>query len=699
VASSLRFPALWDRAPLALAAASLFISLPSQADTPEGDAARLDTVVVTATRSPEPSFDVAASVTSIGDEGLHGASIGISVADALQSVPGVVARDRQNYAQDTQISIRGFGARSAFGIRGVRLYVDGIPATQPDGQGQVSHFNLASAERVEVLRGPYSALYGNSSGGVIQLFTADGGDKTRAYAGTAVGEWQTWRASVGVRSPLGENADVNVDYTSFSTDGYRDHSAAERSSFNGKLNYRLGSSTDLTLLLNAFDAPLADDPLGLTREQFDADPRQADAAATTYDTRKDVAQTQGGLVLEHRFGSANTIRATAYTGTRDVWQVLSIPDFVQASPTHSGGVVDLANEYSGGDLRWRWAGGLGGRELAVTAGLTYDVLDQHRRGYENFIGDTLGVQGALRRDEDNQVDNFDQYLQFEWSVAESLDLMAGVRHSKVKIDSDDHYVTDGNVDDSGSTDFDATTPVVGLTWHVTPILNAYATYGTGFETPTLAEVAYRPDGGAGLNLDLDPARSDNAEVGAKLRLSSRFRGELALFHSKTKDELVVATSSGGRTTYANGGDATRKGVELSTIATLPLSLSAEASWTWLDATINGNDLVGVPKSSLYAALRWTAPMGLSIGVDARSLSAVPVDDANTAAAPSYTVAGAELRLPFQGARLGGQAFLRVDNLFDEDYVGSVIVNDRNGRYYEPAPGRNVLAGLRLDWTV
>src|SRR6478609_9189374 len=231
-----------------------------------------------------PAFDTPASVDVIDGATMRSGQLGINLSESLSRVPGVVALNRQNYAQDLQISVRGFGARSTFGVRGVRLYTDGIPATMPDGQGQVSHFNLDSADRVEVLRGPFSALYGNSSGGVIQLFTADGSDPGQFKFGLVGQSYDTWRASVNARGVSGP-ADYNIDFTHFETDGYRDHSAAQRESGNGKLNIKVGDGGKLTLLINTVNIPGAQDPLGITRAQFESDPRSVASVAEQFNTR------------------------------------------------------------------------------------------------------------------------------------------------------------------------------------------------------------------------------------------------------------------------------------------------------------------------------------------------------------------------------------------------------------------------------
>ena len=698
----------------ALIALGFCTSLTSSA-ADAADANTLPTIVVTATRTAQPAFDVPASIDSVNIDD-HPDTLGVNLSEYLSTIPGLLARDRQNYAQDEQISIRGFGARSTFGVRGVRLYTDGIPATMPDGQGQVSHFNLDSADRVEVLRGPFSALYGNSSGGVIQIFTADGSDPPQVDLGVAGGSNGVSRASANARGTSGDFG-YNLDVTHFQTDGYRDHSAAQRESGNAKLTFKVGSGGKLTLLANTMSLPGAQDPLGLNHAQFNADPTQVDPSAILFNTRKSVHQTQGGAIYEQDLGGGNELRVLGYYGNRGVQQFLSVPVSAQRNPLSSGGVVDLDSDYGGTDARWTYHGELAGRSFQITAGVAYDRQEQLRLGYENYVGDVLGVQGALRRNENDNVNDFDQYAQATWDFADKWALTAGVRHSSVKFDSQDHYITPTNPNDSGGVDYGATTPVAGLVYHATDWANLYASYGTGFETPTFNELAYRADGQAGLAFDLTPSRTRNGELGVKLRPSEAFKANFALFRADTRNELVVATSSGGRTTYQNVGQARREGAEASLSMHFADNWHLDAAYTYLDATFRsafltctgspcttpttpvaaGTRIPGVPKTDLYTALRWGHDTGWRASVNGNYVSSVSVNDLGTDAAPSYFVAGADIGYGIDLAAGNLRAFARLDNMFDRKYAGSVIVNDGNGRYFEPAPDRTLMLGLQWRW--
>jgi iron complex outermembrane recepter protein len=668
----------------------------------------LPQVTVTATRTEAAPFDVPASVDVIDGDRLRAAGRPeINLSEGLGLVPGVIARDRQNYAQDLQLSIRGFGARSTFGVRGVRLYVDGIPATMPDGQGQVSNIDLASAGRIELLRGPFSALYGNSSGGVLQVFTEAGEGPPTVTAGVAVGSSGLVRPELRASGST-PGLRYTVSTSRFSWDGWREHSSARRDLANARLDIRAGEGKDWTLVANSVDLR-ADDPLGLSRAQFESNPRGAAPAAIAFDTRKTVRQDQLGVIHDYRVGADDRLRLMLYAGQRATTQFQSIPVAPQASALHPGGVIGLGRDYAGADLRWTGRRTLLGAPLELVAGLSYDALREHRQGWQNFAGTALGVQGALRRDEDNRVENLDPYLQGVWKFAPRWTLTAGVRHSTVRFASSDHYVVGPNGDDSGSMRYSATSPVAALMYALSREVHVYGSWGRGFETPTFNELAYRPDGTAGLNFALRPSRSSNAEFGLKGRYALagdwRTQWSAALFHVGTTDEIVTRTNSGGRSTFQNAGATRRRGLELGWSAASDGGWLVQFAQTWLDAryadafascsgtpcapaTIPaGHRIPGTARAVSAAEVGWRPPRGWGAGAELRHSSQVFVNDANSDAAPSFTTLAVHTGYVFEVKRWTLAATARVDNLLDRRYAGSVIVNEGNARYFEPAPGR------------
>jgi iron complex outermembrane receptor protein len=671
----------------ALAAAWLCASAALCATVHAADAP--DTIVITGPRVPESSAQLPMSVDRLDSQQIRQGQLQVNLSESLDMLPGVNAQQRQNYAQDLQISVRGFGARSSFGVRGVRLYTDGIPATMPDGQGQVSHFDLGSAGRIEVLRGPFSALYGNSSGGVISLYTEDAPPDASVTVSATAGSLGLQRYALkAMGRPGGVNLVVNAAH--FAIDGYREHSAAERNTLNAKAAWQLDSASKLTLVANAINMPDAQDPLGLTRAQLTADPAQAGTNAIAYNTRKSVSQEQGGATYEHAFGTGDALVVLAYGGHRHTTQFQAILQSVQlARPTHPGGVIDLDRNYGGGDLHYSAQRALAGGSLQLTGGVSYDVLDEARKGYLNVSGEQLGVQGELRRDETNDVYDLDEYLQAQWDSGERWLAMLGARNSLVDVSSHNHLAAAGS-GDPGAVRYTAFTPVAGLTLRAAPKVNVYAAYGKGFETPTLSELAYRSTDGSlpGLKFGLQPARSDNYELGAKLT-GPRLQATLAGFYIDTHDELAVLSSSGGRTVYQNIVDTQRRGAELAMQAALPARLQLRLAYTWIEAvTATDKRLPAVPANTVYAALTWTHPSGnLSVTLEGLGRSRFYVNDANSDAAAGYAMLGLRCDLQQQRGAWRFSESVRVDNLGDRSYVGTVIVNESNARYFEPGPGR------------
>jgi iron complex outermembrane receptor protein len=699
---------------LPLAAACLAVLAPAaraQSTASPPDAGLLDRVQVTATRTPRVLARTPASITVLDAARLQTDTAGLSLAEHLAGVPGVLARSRQNYAQDEQVSIRGFGTRASFGIRSVRVFVDGLPATLPDGQGQVSNLPLAGLERIEVLRGPSAALYGNGAGGVLQAFTADGGEPGHLGGEFVRSGFDTWRLSTASTGALGR-WDYSTSSTYLRTAGYREHSRARRDVLHAKATREVGAGR-LTLVLNALDAPDAQDPQGLAREQVETDPRQASAAALAFGTRKSARQWQLGAIYERDAG-AGALRLLGYAGERRVEQVLGVPIAAQRSPLSAGGWIDLASPLAGLDARASWRARVAGRPIEIVAGVAAEAQRQARRGYENFIGATPGVRGALRQDQDDRVHTIDPYAHVHWDVAPDWTLSAGVRHSRVDFRSDDRYVTAGNPDDSGRLRFRGTSPVLGATWRPDPRLALHAAVGRGFETPTFIELAYRDDGGSGPNVRLQPMRTRSAELGLRFD-TGRWSGEASLFRADTRDELAVSTSSGGRTAYRSVGRARRAGVEGAVSVGIADRWRARLGGTWLEATYRdafacsgpgcearpvlpaGTRIPGVPRMQAAAALRWGGELGWYAQGESRYVGGVTANVAGSDSAAGYTVFDASAGYGFRRGRADGRLHVGVANLADEAHVGSVIVNESNRRYYEPGAGRTFTAGIDLRW--
>lgn len=681
-------------------------------------------------RMLQKQMDAPASVYSLDAQAIQNAGPQVNLSEALVQVPGVVALNRNNYAQDVQISIRGFGARAAFGLRGIRLITDGIPATIPDGQGQASTVSLTSADRIEVLTGPLAQLYGNSAGGVIQTTTREAGPQPLAEAMVSLGSNGLRRSDWQVSGRTGSVGMV-ADYSTFQTDGYRANSAAERKQFNGVLTADLQEGTRLKLIANAFDMPYAMDPLGLTAAQLNADPKQAGSNALANRTRKIVSQNQLGAVLEHRLSDGLRLQARAYTGTRDNLQ------YQAGSPT-SGSWVGLAREFHGMGLQLNGKTRTeGGSKIDWVAGLDADQSGEQRQGGAAAAGEKVG---AITRNEYNEASNRDLYAQMNWHIPDwkgsPWTLTAGVRRSSIDLKSrDDMPVTPTDPNGSGAVKYTATNPVLGATWHANDQLNVYANWGRGFETPTLAEAAYTV-AGAGpsrsvmgqFNPNLLASQSQHKEVGVKWTPASGMRVDAALFQIKTDREIVTALSDSGKTAFVNAAQTLRQGVELSWRARLSDQWRTQMSATWLEATYDsaftttaksganyvdktvaaGKSMPGIPEQQLFASLQWAAkgfahsagaaPLGTLATLDWVARSRIWASDINdpAASAAGYGLLNAKIRQRYQWGPARVEVYAGVDNLLNKPYVGSLIVNQASAQFFEPGLPRNAMIGVKAS---
>ncbi|WP_418317093.1 TonB-dependent receptor family protein [Piscinibacter sakaiensis] len=645
-----------------------------------------------------------AAASVIDASQLQDRQLQVDLSAGLAGVPGLLVNNRNNFAQDLQLTVRGYGTRSTFGVRGMRLIVDGIPATMPDGQGQTSHIDIGTLDRVEVIRGPYSALYGNASGGVVSFYTETpvSGEYKAHGALMAGSDGQQRLALKSSGQPIGGIGHL-LSVSRYRSDGFRVHSAADRTIANARLLLPLADG-GLSIVANSVDSD-ALDPQGLTWEQWQRDPEQASEVAERFNTRKTISQQQLGATIERRIDARHAVSATVYHGRRRLLQFLSIPPQFQANPRHAGGVIELARQHSGIRLLWSGRFDDAALPLRLSAGLDIEHLDEDRRGFENFDGAALGVKGRLRRDENNRVTATDPFMQASWTLASGWTLDTGLRHSRVSFRTRDDFVSAGNPDDSSRQRFTQWLPVASLRHSPSPDTTIHASAGRGFETPTLTELSYSPDGD-GFNRGLRPARSTQFELGWRQqadRPGLQGHWSLVLFRSDGSDEIVSSGTRNGRTTYRNAGDTRRSGVELEAALRIERRWNVRAAWTWLDSRFvtpsgdasAGNRLPGQPRHAAYIGVERRLGAAWTLGAAVEHRSKMFADDANSAAAPGFTTASLSLgyRRDIGRWQIGG--FGRIDNLFDRRYIGSVIVNDFNGRFFESARGRNWALGVQL----
>ena len=688
----------------ALLTAVILQSMHAYAETTEY---QLPVITVQAVHTDSELLSTSASIQKVQAATVQN-NANVNLSEVLQGVVGLQINNRENYAQDLQISMRGFGARSTFGVRGIRMYVDGIPATMPDGQGQSSNIDLNSLDHIEVLTGPFSSLYGNSSGGTILAESKEGQGKDSIQVGLNAGSHHKQQANIQLQggSEQANQPAYMISSSYFDTDGFRDHSAAQKVLNNAKLTWNLDDGSKINWVMNRVDID-ADDPQGLSHEQWKANPKQVNDSNNIYNVRKEIEQTQTGLTWTKPLNDQQELYSMFYLGNRQVVQYQSIPKGPQANARHAGGVIDFDRDYYGADFRWT------GKEVlpntTLVAGVALDWMVEDRKGYNNYNhAGTLGVKGDLRRNENNTLWNLDPYVQASWQFLPTWHLDTGLRYSNVHYESDDHYIVAGNGDDSGSTDYQKLLPSVALGWEILPELYAYASYGKGFETPTFTEMAYPTLATSGINFDLKPASSDTYELGLKSQNTFGLF-TLAVFNTVTKNDIVPDDANAGRNTFRNAEQTLRQGAELAWQQQLWQDLKLSASYSYLDATFDadiaatstkpliekGTYIPGIAKNQAFARIAWQPEQGFQAGLEARYMDKIYVDDINSDTAPSYTVVAANVGYLWVNRDWKVNSYARVDNLFDRNYVGSVIVNDGNSRFFEPADGRNFSVGMSV----
>ncbi len=497
--------------------------------------------------------------------------------------------NRYNFAQDLRASIRGFGSRSSFGIRGIKIIVDGIPETLPDGQGSVDGIDLGSASRITVIRGPASSLYGNASGGAILIESEKGPVRPFANARTSVGDFGFNNTQLKTGGESGRlNYLVNLSDTS--TDGYREHSEYENTQLNGRFETTLKGGSSLLATLHHTDQPMANDPGSLTAADAELDPEQARAQNVTFDAGEALEQTRLGLLYKTSLSEGRDFEARVYNTQRD---------FSNKLPFQNGGAVKLDRSFTGAGLKFTLGGDLAGRQNRLLLGVDYDRQDDDRRRFDNLSG-SLGAQTF---DQNEQVTSIGIYLQNETQLNDSVELTLGIRYDDIEFDVGDDFLADG--DDSGKVDFDQTSPMAGISYALSDATRLYATISTAFETPTTTEFA-NPDGG-GFNQSLDPQDSTNYEIGIKQR-TGNYRFELALFHIEVDNELTPfeLASQPGRTFFENAGSSTRDGLELSYSRKLARQIEFTTAYTYSDFefdrftdadgdVFDGNRIPGIPQ--------------------------------------------------------------------------------------------------------
>jgi len=651
---------------------------------------KINPTKVNATRVEKNIIDIPASISHIGQEKIQLGTEQAGLDESMKQVPGAFFLNRYNYAQDLRVSIRGFGARSNFGIRGIKIIVDGIPETLPDGQGSIDGVDIGSIYKIDVIRGPSSSLYGNASGGAILIETERGPDLPFVELRNTYGDFNLNKQQLKIGGNTGDlNYLLNISNTS--VDGYRDNSKFENKQFNGRFEYSLSDSSNIISTLHHTDQPFANDPGGITAEDAATDRRQARAQNLNYQAGEKVKQTRFGLIYKTQLNKSRNLEIRTYNTDRD---------FSNKLPFQNGGMVNLDRSFYGGGLKYIEEGYLGKYQNRLLLGVDYDRQDDNRSRYNNL----LGIKGAKTLQQNELITSLGAYLQNETKLNDIAEITLGVRHDDIEFDVRDKFLSDG--DDSGKINLNQFSPMIGVSLKTSSNTNIYATASKAFETPTTTEFA-NPSGG-GFNQAVKPQKSTNYEIGIK-KLSNKYTFEAAIFQINIRDELTPYEDSEqpGRTFFTNAGSSDRYGLELSNIRRFYDQFEFSTTYTYSDFKFNhfkdvngikhdGKRIPGIPKNLLNFNLSWSNDSGSYANLDTTFAGEFYADNSNQNKVDSYAVSNLRLGKNFTHNDLNIGFYFGINNIFNEQYNSNIRINAYGNRYFEPAPKQNIFFGITVN---
>ena len=680
----------------------ILIAVAARADDPE-PRYQMPPIEITATRAPREGFDLPLATAVVADVGR--ARPGLSLAESLRPVPGLFIANRHNLSQGDRLSVRGLGARAAFGVRGIKVLLDGIPLTMPDGQSQLNNLDLGSTGRIEVLRGPSSSLYGNAGGGVLAAHTQAPAEAAwRVEPRLIAGSNGLFRAQTSLAGRA-DNTHAFASLYELRSEGYRDHADARARGFNALVGHALTPHTELTLLLHLYDAPYLFNPSSLDAEAARDRPRSARGFVVGQGASKQVRQGQGGIRLEYRPPHAQHHRASSLV-LYGVGRALKNPI--------PGRIIELDRRAGGlrTEHQFAWT------STRLVTGLDLDFQRDDRREFANEglpegerVDDervfSLVQYGDSQVDQEEQVQSFGPFVSLERDLGDVLTATVGGRYDRYRFAVDDQ-----------SRDMDQFSPMAGVVYRLDPFSRWYAHVATAFQTPTTSELGNRPSGEGGFNLDLGPERVLGLETGLRRHVRrGRLDLEVALYQLQIADALIpfqVESEDSEEIYFRNAGQARNRGLEFSLSAVPHPGLRTTLAYTFGDyvfedyevetdgelVQLAGNEVPGVPRHRLFAALSYDSPQGLFAEVELERVGRYWANDFNgpppgSDAALDEFFNSAYLRVDL---RLGidyraMRPFVAVDNLFDARYNGSVVPNAFGGRFFEPAAGRTWRLGI------
>ena len=644
-------------------------------------------VTVQATRFKTEDIKSPLATTSLAKSFIQRGQNQLSVNESLDAIPGLFALNGNNFSQDLRVSIRGFGARAAFGIRGVKVLVDGIPESTPDGQAQVDNLDLGVIENIEVVRGPSSGLYGNASGGVISFTTQNPTATPFTEARISLGSYGLQQYQLKTGRQKGKFGYV-FHGIHVKTDGYRENSGMKNTILNGKFNFQLTNKSDLQFLANYANSPQADDPGGINLAQAEEDRRSARDRNLSFMGGEEIVQSRFALIYKNALADNQQLEIKTWVSNRD---------FANRLPFGFGGIVEFDRTFTGFNTNYQLDNTLWGLPYRLKIGVDLQNQADDRMRFRNEDG----VRGNMTLDQKEEFLSFGTFLVQELSLTDNFTAMLGLRYDAVRLKATDNFLSNG--DQSGESTLNNFNPTFGLVYSASDAANIYGNISTNFETPTLNELSNNPSGLGGFNPDLMPQEATNYEVGIKGIVNNKLRYELALFTIKVKEEIVSFELEDfpDQDFFRNAGSTDRKGVEASLTYSLARGLNAFLNYTYSDfkydefRSFNGNFLPGIPKHNTFFALNYSRNKGLFGSLQVRSIGDLFAKDDNSVTVDGFTVVNLKFGYRHNLAKGHIEPFFGINNLLGTEYFDNVRVNAFGSRFYEPAPTANFYGGVKV----
>ena len=672
-------------------AAATLLSVTTAATADESSRATILAPVVVTADQPEAK---SAAVTSIDRAALRGEQ-GLTLSTSLQRIPGVVAQNDYNASQGLRLSIRGFGARANFGVRGLQVRLDDVPLTLPDGQTELDAVDIELVEFVDVIRGPSATLFGNAAGGAVLIETRSPSTEPRLRADVAAGEGQFRKLRLEAGGELLGAATLGaVNLTRL--DGFRDHAASDSKLFTGKLDVPVPLG-ELLITGNAVDVS-SDDPGALNADQVAADRDQAAPRNLQFDAGERIRQQRLAASWTHETIAGTELAATSWAGQRD---------FTNRLPFENGGRVAFDRAFGGAGLRvnkpMKWLG----LSHKLNVGIDAQLQRDDRRRFDNVATANGSEQGPMTFDQRESADSWGVTAENRTDLGAGWSISIGARRDDVQLSVDDKFISDG--DDSGRRDFSHNSFSAGLAKAIGPSglgesSLAYLRVASSFATPTFTELA-NPDGG-GFNQQLNPAEAVNYELGLS-GSSDAVQWAASIYSIRLRDELIPfeLENQPGRSFFANAGKSRRNGVELSLDWNVFEHWRLSSAWSWNDyqfrdyqvdgSDLSGNDIPGIPAQQLFTELAYENGQN-SARINLRAHDKTWADDSNTTRVAGFSVVNIRFATETRWGKWQLSPWLGLNNIFDAEYNDNLRLNAFGGRHFEPAPGFNVFAGVTAE---